>query len=449
MYQADPSVIISGKLADKEKLFPSANIIMFLVLNEKALDDLKYNSDSLSHLHSQLSKETPVIICSEFSNYQEMEHAAEETKQHLLLPKKYDYLKANKFIANFYDINEEDLPAIVMVDAKKNGNINYLQRNQLTSINELLIAVKDIASHFTSSPSMTYHEFKNTQLKRYNFRSRDNPTNKEIDGIFDLFLQSLFDKSNKRLVHGLILKKLASPALKSSKKLLNVITSINDLFSKKTNRYSGTNSDFEFFNTNFPHNILDPRKSGLNAFSQRIVGTSYKCAQNLFNIDEDDDPITVYKSCASILRPIIETELHASHFAFLRREVGVDIARYYLTWDQEIGQIEHLNESLNGLKLKFPTNRLMYTQYQANTGEDQDIFFETLRSLNHNAVHQNYSGQFEEVALNVSVALGQDWRNLAKCVEKCIQVRQSQNLETIYNEYNFTNLTASTADNMQ
>ena len=54
MYQADPSVIISGKLGDKKKLFPSANIIMFLVLNEKALEDLKHNSDSLSHLHSQL-----------------------------------------------------------------------------------------------------------------------------------------------------------------------------------------------------------------------------------------------------------------------------------------------------------------------------------------------------------------------------------------------------------
>ena len=450
MYQADPSVIISGKLADKEKLFPSANIIMFLVLNEKALDDLKDNSDSLSHLHSQLNKETPVIICSEFSNYQEMEHAAEETKQRLLLSKKYDYLKANKFIANFYDINEEDLPAIVMVDAKKNGNRYYLQRNKFTSIHQLLIAVKDIASHFISSPSMTYDEFSNTQFEKYNFQRKFNSTNTEIDGIFNWLLQSLFDKSNKRLVHQIISEKLASPALQSHRKLVNVITSFKDSFSKKTNQDSSLNPHFNSFNAKFPHHILDSERSGLNSYSQKLVSEASKLNQHLFNnMNEYADPATIYRALGGILRPIIETELHASHFAFLRREVGVDIFRYYLTWDRNIGHIQYFNEQLrNSPKLKFPKNHIMYTKYQAKTGVNQDVFQDALSPINYDGVHQNYTDRFGE-ALQVIEALSQDWARLAICLEQCLRVRKSCHLDRIYNEYKFQHLTTSTPENSQ
>ena len=450
MYQADPSVIISGKLGDKKKLFPSANVIMFLVLNEKALEDLKHNSDSLSHLHSQLNKETPVIICSKFSNYQKMEHAAEETKQRLLLSKKYDYLKANKFIASFYDINEEDLPAIVMVDAKRDGNRHYLQLNKFTSIDKLLIAVRDIASHFISSPSMTYNEFSNTQSKKYNFQRKINSTDTEINGIFNWLLQSLFDKSSKRVALQIISEKLSSPALQSHRKLVNVITSFKDSFSKKTNQDSSLNLHFNSFNAKFPHHILDSEQSGLNSYSQKLVSEASTLNQHLFdNMNEYADPATIYRAVGGILRPIIETELHASHFAFLRREVGVDIFRYYLTWDKNIGHIKYFNEQLrNSPKLRFPQNHIMYTKYQAKTGENQDVFQDALSPLNFDALHQNYPDQFEE-ALKVIEALSQDWARLAICLEQCMRVRKSCHLDRIYNEYKFQRLTTSTPENSQ
>lgn len=449
MYQADPSVIISGNLADKEKLFPSANIIMFLVLNEEALVDLSHDSASLVRLHSQLRKETPVIICSEFSKYQELEHAARETKQLLLLPERYDYLKANKFIANFYDIKKEDLPGIVMVDAKKNNNMKYLQRDKFTSIHALLTLVNDIASHFISSPSMTYQEFKNDQSAKFNFRSRSNPTNMEINGIFNLFIASLFDKNNKGLVYGLIADKLKKPVVQSSAKLSHVVKSIGDLFSREFNQHPKINTNLEYFNDHFPHHILDSAKSGLNSFSQNIVGSAYKVAQTLFNIDEDDDPATFYAACATPLRTIIETELHASHLAYLRREKGIDIENYYLTWDEKIGPIKHLNVRKGQThKLDFPTNGLMYTQYQKITGENQDIFAKTLRHFNEGAVHQNYVGQFEDSALDFSSAMVRDWSNLAACIDKCVKIRQSKELNHIYQTYKFQHLTTSADDNM-
>ena len=449
MYQADPSVIISGNLADKEKLFPSANIIMFLVLNEEALVDLSHDSASLVRLHSQLRKETPVIICSEFSKYQELEHAAHETKQHLLLPERYDYLKANKFIANFYDIKKEDLPAIVMVDAKTNNNLNYLQQNGFTDINQLLTSVNHIASHFISSPSMTYREFRDTQSAKFNFHSRYNPTNVEINGIFNLFIASLFDKNNKRMVYEQIVDKLKNPIVKSSKKLSHVVKSISDLFSKEFNQYSNISPNLQVFNDNFPHHILNPAESGLNSFSQNIVGDAYKVAQTLLTIDEDDYPTTFYVACATPLRTIIETELHASHLAYLRREKGVDINRYYLTWDRKIGPITHFNErNGNTHKLKFPDNNLMYTKYQKITGENQDVFAKTLRSFNTNAAHQNYVGQFEDSPLNFSSALVKDWSNVAECIDICLQVRKSKDLDDIYQTYEFQHLTISADDNM-
>ena len=160
----------------------------------------------------------------------------------------------------------------------------------------------------------------------------------------------------------------------------------------------------------------------------------------MFNIDEDDDPATFYVACATPLRTIIETELHASHLAYLRREKGIDIKNYYLTWDKKIGPIKQLS---------FPTNRLMYTQYQAITGENQDIFEQTLRHLNTDGAHQNYMGQFEDSALNFSSALVKDWSNLSACIEKCVKIRQSKDLDHIYQTYKFQHLTTSADDNMQ
>ena len=90
----------------------------------------------------------------------------------------------------------------------------------------------------------------------------------------------------------------------------------------------------------------------------------------------------------------------------------------------------------------------MYTKYQKITGENQDVFAKTLRSFNTNAAHQNYVGQFEDSPLNFSSALVKDWSNVAECIDICLQVRKSKDLDDIYQTYEFQHLTISADDNM-
>jgi len=417
MYQANGSVIINNDLGTKADLFPEAQILMFVVLDDQSIWRLGRDSGDLKTLHQGLSKETPVIICSAFKGYNLMDHQAQQTRDDLLLAENYDYFKVNKILADYYDLKPNQLPALIIVDAKSDQSNKYIVFDGLKNLGGLYKIINAIHSMSCAYEHPPFKEI----ASLFNKEERHTKNNKDEKTIFRYALDCCLDPNRTKVVANLVRNKYLSQ-IKSRphsfhSKMLGVIL---DLI------YPCPRADNSYFDIG-----IDKDKH-LNIFSKHQLNEVLRS----FEIPQSnpDELVNIGDAFYWSIRCFLEAEIYQTHFAHLRKLNNVDINKYYITYDEELGDVKHFNIKEYG-QLKFPSNHLIITKFGAKTEYDIKLLEELNRFCNPRA-HFSFKKFMKDNYLftnkDATRKLVEEGKKLKNLIEHCSDVREKFNISELY-----------------
>tara|TARA_Y100000389_G_scaffold201167_1_gene243190 strand:- start:1703 stop:3013 length:1311 start_codon:yes stop_codon:yes gene_type:complete len=421
MYQANGSVIINNDLGTKADLFPEAQILMFVVLDDQSICSLDRDSGDLKTLHQGLSKETPVIICSAFKGYNLMDHQAQQTRDYLLLAENYDYLRVNKILADYYDLKPNQLPALIMVDAKSNQSNKYILFDGLKNLGGLYKIINAIHSMSCEYAHPCFKEI----ASLFNKEERHTKNNKDEKTIFRYALDCCLDPNRTKVVARLVrnkyLSQIKSRPRSFHSKMLGVILDLINPCPRADNSYFDIGID---------------KDKHLNIFSKHQLNEvlrSFEISQS--NTQDSDELKRIGGAFYWSIRCFLEAEIYQTHFAHLRRLNNVDIKKNYITYDEELGDVKHFNIKERGGRLFFPSNNLIITKFGAKTAYDIKFLDEINRICNQGS-HFQFSNFTNDNDLftnkDATRKLVEEGKKLKNLIEHCSDVREKFNISELY-----------------